>query len=86
MGVARHIFQHALCLTEQGGNVLFAAGESCADVSALFRQRLRLIVYGRIIFVEEHLCLLEDRKCMEIAFVLCHCLAEIREQGGTDIT
>ena len=85
VGVAGHILQHALGLPEKLRDVLLAAGEGSADMPFLLRQKLRLVVGRGIVPVKEHLGLLKNRKIAEIALVLCHCLAEVRKQGGADI-
>ena len=85
MGITGHILQHALCLAEQLCDVLYAAGESRTDMSLLLRQKLCLIISGRIVPVKEHLRLFKDCEIVEIALVFYDCLAKIRKQRGTDI-
>ena len=85
MGVAGHIFQNALGLPEELGNILDAAGKGTADMSALLRQGFCLIIRRRIISVKEYLRLLKDGEIVEIPFIFHNRLAQIGQQGGTDI-
>ena len=84
MGVPGHILQNAFGLPEQLRDVFHAAGKGSADMSALLRQRLGLIVGGGVISVKEHLGLLEDGEIVEIPLIFHHRLTEIGQQGGTD--
>ena len=85
MGVAGHVFQNALGLPEKLIDGLHPAGKGAADVPALLRQGLRLIVGRGEIPVKEHLRLLKYGEIIEIPLILHNRLAEVGKQGGADI-
>ena len=84
VGVAGHELENALCLAEE---FVHGAGarKSGRDVALLLGKLFGGIIRGRIIPVEEYLCLFEDGEFGKIALVLYHCFAEVGKEGASDV-